>query len=79
MTMGFFIMLGLAFKNSTENSVVKLVPVIDPNYVQNPYEAQERLKAQGYYHGRIDGLWGPETDKAYCNWCGVQAIRSAEK
>jgi len=59
--------------------VVKLVPVIDPNYVQNPYEAQERLKAQGFYHGKIDAIWGPKSDKAYCNWCGVQAIRKAEQ
>lgn len=49
--------------------IVKLVPIVDPNYVQNPYEAQERLKAQGLYDGKIDGLWGDKTDRAYCDYC----------
>ena len=55
----------------------EIVYVADPNYVQNPYEAQERLKAQGYYNGEIDGRWGPETDRAYCDWCAVKAIKEA--
>ena len=51
----------------------------DPNYVQNPYEAQERLKEQGWYSGSIDGKWGPQTDKAYGHWCAVQAFKGYEK
>lgn len=54
--------------------VVKLVPYIDPNYVQPPCEAQRRLKEQGFYHGNIDSIWGPESDKAYCNWNAVKEI-----
>lgn len=54
--------------------VVKLVPVHDPNYVQCPAEAQERLKAQGLYDGKIDGIWGAKTDKAYCNYCAIRTI-----
>jgi len=48
--------------------IVKLVPFIDPNYVQPPCEAQRRLKEQGFYDGRIDNIWGPESSKAYANW-----------
>lgn len=50
----------------------------DPNYVQNPYEAQERLKAQGYYKGKIDGKWGAQTDQAYCDYCAVQEFKRYE-
>jgi hypothetical protein len=51
----------------------------DPNYVQNVYEAQERLKTQGFYHGKIDGKWGKLTDKAYCDWSAVQEFRRVEE
>jgi len=54
---------------------VKIIRVPDPNYVQNPYEAQERLKAQGLYDGKIDGIWGKETDRAYCDWAAMQEFR----
>lgn len=52
--------------------VVKLVQ--DPNYVQNIGEAQRRLKEQGLYHGEIDYIWGPETEKGYCDYCAIQAV-----
>lgn len=55
--------------------IVKLVPVIDPCYVQCPAEAQERLKVQGLYDGKIDGIWGAKTDKAYCDWCAIQTFK----
>lgn len=55
--------------------IIKLVPVIDPNYVQCPAEAQERLKAQGLYDGKIDGIWGEKTDRAYCDWCAIQTFK----
>jgi len=44
-------------------------------YVQNPCEAQQILKDAGYYHGRIDGIWGKETEKAYCNWAAAQYFK----
>ncbi len=69
----------LGYRYPPYEPIVKLVPVVDPNYVQNPYEAQERLKAQGLYDGKIDGLWGKKTDEAYCNWCGIQAMKRMEK
>ena len=56
----------------TQESKVVYVP--DPNYVQNIGEAQRRLKEQGLYHGKIDYIWGPETEEGYCNWCGIRAI-----
>lgn len=46
----------------------------DPNYVQNIGEIQRRLKAQGFYDGKIDYKWGDKTEKAYCNWCAKRAI-----
>jgi len=55
------------------------VYTIDPNYVQPPAEAQSRLKDQGFYTGSIDGIWGPETDKAFCNWSAVQEFKRVEE
>ena len=53
---------------------VKIIYIQDPNYVQPPCEAQRRLKEQGLYHGRIDNIWGPESDKAFCDYCAIRAI-----
>ncbi len=53
----------------------RIVYIQDPNYVQNIGEAQMRLKEQGLYDGKIDYLWGPGTDKAYCDWCAMRAIK----
>jgi hypothetical protein len=52
-----------------------VVYIQDPNYVQNIGEAQQRLKEQGLYHGKIDYIWGKETDRAYCDWCAIRAIK----
>lgn len=52
----------------------RIVYIQDPNYVQNIYEAQGRLKEQGLYDGKVDGIWGSGTDKAYCDWCAIRAI-----
>jgi len=68
------VVLLVAYVNERKNPVVKLVPVQDPNYVQPPCEAQRRLKEQGLYHGRIDNIWGPESDKAFCDWCAIRDI-----
>lgn len=53
----------------------KIVYIEDPNYVQSPFEAQQILKDMGLYHGKIDGIWGKESDKAYCDY---RAIREVE-
>ncbi|MCK5016918.1 MAG: hypothetical protein KAS32_07580 [Candidatus Peribacteraceae bacterium] len=52
----------------------KVVYIQDPNYIQSPFEAQERLKAQGLYDGKIDGIWGPESNIAYCDYCAIREI-----
>ena len=52
----------------------QIIFIQDPNYVQPPCEAQRRLKEQGLYHGRIDGIWGKKTDKAFCDYCAIRAI-----
>lgn len=31
-------------------------------------ETQQQLKDAGLYHGRIDYIWGPNTERAYCNY-----------
>jgi hypothetical protein len=54
---------------------IKRVYTADPNYVQNIFEIQQRLKDQGFYAGRVDGIWGAETDKAYCDWCAVREFK----
>ena len=52
----------------------QIIYIQDPNYVQPPCEAQSRLKEQGLYHGRIDNIWGPESDKAFCDYCAIREI-----
>ena len=54
---------------SQHTPTVVIVTVPDPNYVMTVSESQESLKRQGFYKGKIDGKWGPETDRAYCDWC----------
>ena len=54
---------------------VKIIRVPDPSYVMNPFEAQERLKAQGLYDGKIDGIWGEKTDRAYCDYMAANSMR----
>ena len=58
----------------TQKSKEIYIYIQDPNYVQPPCEAQRRLKEQGLYHGKIDNIWGPESDKAYCDYCAIETI-----
>ena len=51
----------------------------DTNHIQNIFEIQEKLKEQGFYKGKIDGKWGPLTDKAYCDWCATQEFKRYER
>jgi hypothetical protein len=37
-------------------------------------DTQRFLKAQNLYRGRIDSKWGPKTERAWCDYCAVQAI-----
>ena len=69
--------LGYLYPPYAEPIVVhKIIKVVDPNYVQPPCEAQRRLKEQGLYHGKIDNVWGPESDKAYCDYMAIESMRA---
>ncbi len=70
---GCVVLIGMYCIIQTQKQA-KTIRVPDPNYVQNPYEAQERLKAQGLYYGKIDGIWGKETDRAYCDYMAIRSI-----
>jgi len=72
------VVLSIAYVKERREQRVILVPVQDPNYVQGICEAQERLKAQRLYNGRIDGVWGKETEKAYCDWAAIQTFKEKE-
>lgn len=73
------VVLSVAFVRNYREPTIKFVPVQDPNYVQGVCEAQERLKAQGLYHGRIDGLWRDETSRAYNDYCAIRDIEGMIK
>ena len=66
----FTILLSFAYYNGEP----KVVYIPDPNYVQSPFEAQQILKDMGLYHGKIDGIWGKESDKAYCDYRAIRAV-----
>ena len=55
-------------------------PVREPVevHISNITEIQEQLRDAGYYSGLIDGKWGPQTDRAYCDYqaAGYFKIRS---
>ena len=68
------VVLSIAYIKERREPRVICIPVQDPNYVQGICEAQRRLKAQGLYHGRIDGIPGPKFKKAYCDYCAIRDI-----
>ncbi len=68
---GFIVLVGLYIQTKQEPEIIYIQ---DPNYVQAPCEAQRRLKEQGLYHGRIDNLWGTETDKEFCDYMAIRAF-----
>ena len=45
------------------------------SYIPNICEIQQKLTEAGYYNGCIDGIWGKETDMAYCNWAAAQHFK----
>ena len=42
-------------------------------------DIQRFLKAEGLYEGKIDNVWGPGTERAWCNWCAVRSIERMAK
>lgn len=59
----------------TENYQLKFDLQQVQSHIQHPYESQQKLKDAGYYHGKIDGIWGEQTKKAYGNWCASQYFK----
>ena len=72
------ILLSVAYVKHLADQEPQIIYIQDPNYVQPPCEAQRRLKEQGLYHGRIDNIWGPESDKAFCDYCAIRAIEGGK-
>lgn len=70
--LGIALMLSLCWKY--EEPIPTIIYIQDPNYVQPPCEAQRRLREQGLYQGRIDNIWGKETDKAFCDYMAIKAV-----
>lgn len=74
--LGFVVLVGMwCIIQEQNNQEPQIIYIQDPNYVQNIGEAQMRLKEQGLYHGKIDYVWGKETDRAYCNYMAIKAIK----
>ena len=44
-------------------------------HISNITEIQEQLRDAGYYHGAIDSKWGPQTDRAYCDYCAGKSFK----
>ena len=44
------------------------LPLDLPELTQVYKEYQRELQTQGFYHGRIDGMWGPASKLAYDKW-----------
>ena len=40
--------------------------------IHSPAESQQELKDAGWYHGKIDGDWGPLSDAAYCDYMAAR-------
>jgi len=68
------ILLGLAIIAAVGLYCYMVHDSIDPEplptaiHISNITEIQEQLRDAGYYNGFIDGKWGPQTDRAYCNY-----------
>jgi len=71
---GCIVLMAMYCIIQTQKAKVVYIYIQDPNYIQSPFEAQERLKFQGLYDGKIDGIWGENSDKAFCNYMAIQAI-----
>ena len=74
------VVLSVAYVNNlADDKEPQIIYIQDPNYVQPPCEAQKRLKEQGLYHGKIDNIWGPESDRAFCDYIAIQEFKGERK
>jgi len=71
--LGFVVLVAIYCIIQTQEP--QIIYIQDPNYVQNIGEAQMRLREQGLYSGKIDYIWGPIMDKAYCDYCAIREIK----
>jgi len=53
----------------------RIVRVPAEQKIQNIFEIQQALKDRGLYEGKVDGIWGEKTDKAYCDYCAIQHFK----
>jgi len=74
----FTTVLSVAYVKTLADREPTIIYIQDPNYVQPPCEAQRRLKEMGLYHGKIDNIWGKESDRAYCDYCAVNEIEGKQ-
>lgn len=58
---------GLAWKKSPCNH--------QSDKIRSIGETQQQLKDAGYYHGRIDYIWGKNTERAYCEYKAAESLR----
>ena len=56
-----------------------VAPEPSPVHISNITEIQEQLRDAGYYNGTIDGKWGPQTDRAYCDYCAAQYFKKGSE
>ena len=79
----FTILISFAYFNrNSDNQVVKIIRISDPNCIPSAREIQERLTALGnprYDPNGIDGVIGKDSRTAWDNYiCDQQAIRAIE-
>ena len=83
MTMVAILMLGFltiamvcnVYQTTTKTKGVEIELIELRAYIPNICEIQQKLNEAGYYDGNIDGIWGKETDTAYCNWAAAQHFK----
>lgn len=66
-----FLFLGVRKKSQEQ--------IVHPIFIRSIGETQQQLKDAGFYHGRIDYIWGPNTERAYCNYKAAQSWPKKEK
>jgi len=64
---------GLAVGYKANKKVITVeVEIVKPMSIG---QTQEILKELGHYKGRIDGIWGKETDKAFCSYSAEECFK----
>ena len=71
------IMLTGAIFGLLSHTLMSRSPAPEPveMHISNIPEIQEQLRDAGYYSGLIDGKWGPQTDRAYCDYQAAEYFK----